>query len=323
MPVTTYAPRRKSSLSHMSTGETTLPDIEKPKKCYRCEKKTKVVNFDTNRRRSSGCNSLLGSMTESLLHGKTSGYQSKPTPFKAMISSGLTKPIIMDFNASFYTWSDGSESPYVGTIDLSKKKLGKTGFPGYRIEERGKIQVVICNEEESVVKIILVNYNIRKLKSGYRVFIRQSNDNYTVHLNFMNCRGRFYLYDDVKVIFNNHILNANSEDVKIAGKPSKIDLNYFTNKCYYCDENQSAIHDDENVSRLTTKMSSLEMIRDTSSDNDNEKNKEVEVEHKFNDDYQIRCINDNDENNKKGNIGYNYGNKNGSGMLVLGSTEFM
>lgn len=325
MPVTTYAPRRKSSLSHMTTGEVGLPDIEKPKKCYRCERRSKAVNFDTSRRRSSGCTSLLGSMTESLLQGKTSGYQSRPMAFKAMISSGLSKPILMDFDASFYTWSDGSESPYVGTIDLSRKKLDNAGFPGYRVAERGKIQVVICNKEESVIKIILVNYNIRKLKSGYRVFIRQSNDNYTVHLNFMNCRGKFYLYDDVKVIFNNHILNANSEDVKMAGKPSKIDLDHFTSKCYYCDENQSAIHDDEYVSRLSAKMSSLEMIRDTSSDNDNEKNKEEEVEHKFNDNYQMRCINDNNENknDKKGNIGYNYGNRNGSGMLVLGSTEFM
>ena len=330
MPIATYAPRRKSSLSHITTDEV-LPVIEKPKKCYRCDKEMKATSASTSSKRSSsGCKSLLGSMRESLLHGKTSGFQSKPTPFKAMISAGLSKPILMDFEASFYTWSDGSESPYVGTLDMSAKQLNKAGFPGFKVEERGKIQTVICNEEGSVIKIIIVNYNIRKLKSGFKVFIRQSNENYTIHLNFMNCKGRFYLFDDIKVIFNNHLLSSNSKDVKFAGKPSKVNLDYYLKKCYLCDPDQSAITDDENVTKLSDKLSSLEMIKDTSSDYENEKNKENEMNVKFNDEYQMKYIDDdesttnndfNENGKREKGLGYNYGN-NGFGMLVLGSTEF-
>lgn len=331
MPIATYAPRRKSSLSHITLDEL-LPEIERPKKCYRCDKLTKKSDSQTRRRRSSGgCKSLLGSMQESLLHGKTSGFQSKPVTFKAVISAGLTKPILIDFDASFYTWSDGNESPYVGNLGVSDQLLDKAGFPGYKVEERGKIQVVICNNEESVIKIILVNYNIRKLKSGYRVFIRQSNENYTVHLNFMNCSGTFYLYDDIKVIFNNHALNPNSKDVKFAGKPSKVVLDYFLKRCYLCEPCQSAITDDDSVSKVSNKLSSLEMSNTTSSDYETEQKSEKTV--KFSDDYRMRCTSDengynesinNEFNNvmkRRANIGYNYGN-NCSGMLVLGSTEF-
>lgn len=336
MPVTTYAPRRKSSLSHITTEEVSM-DIEKPKQCYRCERRQRLSETQTCRRRSSGCNSLLGSMRESLLHGKTSGRQSKPIKFKAMISAGFATPVLMDFDASFYTWEDGNESPYVGSIDMSGKKLDKAGFPGYKVDERGKIQVVICNSEESAIKIILVNYNIRKLKSGYRVFIRQSNENYTIHLNFMNCKGKFYLYDDIKVIFNNHVLSANSRDVKIAGKPSKVDLSYYLSKCYLCDPHQYAIMtDDESnkssssstMSKVTEKLSSLEVNKESPSGY-NEKEHEMEI--KFNENFQMEYINDNTFNDqivneeimnkKRENIGFNYGNH-GSGMLVCGSTEF-
>ncbi|CCH44444.1 hypothetical protein BN7_4008 [Wickerhamomyces ciferrii] len=357
MPVSTnitydYAPRRKSSLSHITTDDI-LPDHEIPKKCFRCDVKSTKFSHCI-RKPSRSCNSLLGSMQESLLRGTTSGSPSKPMQFGSMITAGAQgTPIKKDFDAVFYTWEDGSESPYVGSIKIGDEdRVGnkKSGFPGIKIDERGKIQVVVCNSEESPIKVILVNYNIRRLKSGYRVFIRQSNDAYTIHLNFINCKGKFYLFDEIKVIFYNHINIEHTLEDRLVGKPSKVDLNYYLNKCCYCDDELNAMNDDdswEDVNSLTSRVSSLEMIRDEEDDetnNNDNSNDGPNIEFKFKKDYQIQFLDDDkkqnqfklndqedqitpktstatvDVNNKNNNInGYEFDDDNSSGLLVMGT----
>jgi hypothetical protein len=96
----------------------------------------------------------------------------------------------------------------------------------YQIPQQGHIQVMIKNPHKTAVKVFLVPYDLRGMEPGTKTFIRQSSYSagpiidmplsarnqdkrtlrYLVHLNICcPARGRFYLYQNIRVVFANRV----------------------------------------------------------------------------------------------------------------------
>jgi hypothetical protein len=212
-----------------------------------------------HRRKKSWYQSLLGSYEESLLTGRMSAPSSVPIPFHVRIGVSSTggcgtattvtatktyDQIATNFEAVFYdhdlqeTGLLGRGSPYAGTVDLRAfytQRFARTGKDrgvlGYRVPERGKLQVVISNAERTAVELFLVDYDLGKVlgpKGKGRTFIRNktflcpvSSDGTTssaigsdplkvgkgrlvqaIHLQVAGLgKGRYYLFGDIKLTF--------------------------------------------------------------------------------------------------------------------------
>lgn len=212
-----------------------------------------------HRRKKSWYQSLLGSYEESLLTGRMSAPSSVPIPFHVRIGVSSTggcgtttavastktyDQIATDFEAVFYdhdlqeTGLLGRGSPYAGTVDLRAfytqrfTRSGKTrGVLGYRVPERGKLQVVISNAERTAIELFLVDYDLSKVlgpKGKGRTFIRNktflcpvSTEGTTnseadsdpikvgkgrlvqaIHLPVAGLgKGRYYLFGEIKLTF--------------------------------------------------------------------------------------------------------------------------
>lgn len=127
------------------------------------------------------------------------------------------------------------------TIKKSKKRRRASSpsqlpFGGsYRIPQQGQLQIVIKNPNKTAVKLFLVPYDLIGMKAGTKTFIRQrcystepldedfslgpkknpafANQvdkkptlRYLIHLNICSpCKGRFYLYQHIRVVFANRV----------------------------------------------------------------------------------------------------------------------
>ncbi|KAI4254967.1 MAG: hypothetical protein LQ352_002793 [Teloschistes flavicans] len=97
---------------------------------------------------------------------------------------------------------------------------------GYRIPEKGQLQIVIKNPNKTAVKLFLVPYDLEDMKAGTKTFIRQRcysagpiidglpctsirtkpTLRYLIHVNiFSPSSGRFYLYQNIRVVFANRV----------------------------------------------------------------------------------------------------------------------
>lgn len=99
----------------------------------------------------------------------------------------------------------------------------------YRIPQKGRIQIIIKNQNKTAVKLFLVPYDLAGMEPGTKTFIRQRSYSsgpiidgpprpaadpevdrpmlrYLVHLHICSpSRGRFYLYRNVRVVFANRV----------------------------------------------------------------------------------------------------------------------
>lgn len=102
----------------------------------------------------------------------------------------------------------------------------------YRIPQQGQLQIIIKNPNKTAVKLFLVPYDLDGMEPGTKTFIRQrsysggpildapisstgnaapagfekSTLRYLIHLRICcPSRGRFYLYDNVRVVFANRV----------------------------------------------------------------------------------------------------------------------
>ena len=105
----------------------------------------------------------------------------------------------------------------------------------YRVPEHGQLQIVIKNPNKTAVKLYLVPYNLEGMEPGTKTFVRQRSFSagptiedalsdktqspllpdplkdkhvlrYLIHLKFCcPSRGRFYLYDNIRVVFANRV----------------------------------------------------------------------------------------------------------------------
>ncbi|KAK5558436.1 hypothetical protein LTR46_003685 [Exophiala xenobiotica] len=105
----------------------------------------------------------------------------------------------------------------------------------YRVPQRGQLQIIIKNPNKTAVKLFLVPYDLNGMVPGTKTFVRQrsftsgpivesaitddkvsiasrdplSNKDilrYLIHLKFCSTgKGRFYLYDNIRVVFANRV----------------------------------------------------------------------------------------------------------------------
>lgn len=123
-----------------------------------------------------------------------------------------------------------------------KQRRASPGPPdlqgGYRIPQKGQLQIVIKNPNKTAVKLFLLPYDLEDMKAGTKTFIRQrcySTDpviegmpskytsepnsstpgasarskptlRYLIHVNICSpSTGRFYLYQHIRVVFANRV----------------------------------------------------------------------------------------------------------------------
>lgn len=139
-------------------------------------------------------------------------------------------------------YQSGPNGP-TGEITFKKSKKRRRAsspsqFPfggSYRIPQQGQLQIVIKNPNKTAVKLFLVPYELTGMKAGTKTFIRQrcysteplDEDfslrpekkaafakqvdkkptlRYLIHLNICSpCKGRFYLYQHIRVVFANRV----------------------------------------------------------------------------------------------------------------------
>ena len=105
----------------------------------------------------------------------------------------------------------------------------------YRIPEQGQLQIIIKNPNKTAVKLFLVPYDLTGMEPGTKTFVRQrlysASPNlgkplasistlkispfekkekptlrYLIHVNICSpCKGRFYLYQHIRVVFANRV----------------------------------------------------------------------------------------------------------------------
>jgi hypothetical protein len=97
------------------------------------------------------------------------------------------------------------DTPYVGTVELDEK--------GYKVPQKGLIQLTVFNPKNTPVKTFLVNFDLTGMTPDTKTFLRQkivTNDppilRYAIHLRFV-CpkRKRFYLYSNIRVVFPHRV----------------------------------------------------------------------------------------------------------------------
>jgi hypothetical protein len=103
---------------------------------------------------------------------------------------------------------------------------------GYRIPEKGQLQIIIKNQNKTAVKLFLIPYDLAGMEPGTKTFIRQRSYSagpiietevpatkdapitgpdrptlrYLVHLHICcPSKGRFYLYKSIRVVFANRV----------------------------------------------------------------------------------------------------------------------
>lgn len=105
----------------------------------------------------------------------------------------------------------------------------------YRVPQKGQLQIIIKNPNKTAVKLFLVPYDLEGMPSGTKTFVRQRSFSsgpileaplaqkqadlaamdplgtkdilrYLIHLKFCSTsKGRFYLYDTIRVVFANRV----------------------------------------------------------------------------------------------------------------------
>lgn len=171
-------------------------------------------NNSNPRRRCSlgGAESFVGSYEESLLSGRMSTVPSKPIVFQAQIGvlgHGDCTPKCPPhrtilFPAFFYESDASLPSPYVGTVELTKR---------YRVPAKGQLQIVIKNPNKTAVKLFLIPYDVLNMPPNTKTFLRQKSYagglRYAIHLQLCRTeKKRVYLYKHFRVVFANRISDA-------------------------------------------------------------------------------------------------------------------
>jgi len=157
---------------------------------------------------------LLGNFEESVLNGRLEPV-STVAGFTAEIgASGSFHPkhTTVPVTVFFYTLCDNNNisSPYLGHINLGKK--------GYRVPDKGTLQVTLFNPLGTVVKMFVVVYDLSDMPPNSQTFLRQrtlympsdgrgESDaerrwlRYLVHLRFASSKsGKIYLHTDIRMI---------------------------------------------------------------------------------------------------------------------------
>jgi len=125
---------------------------------------------------------LLGSYKHSLLSGRMSGPASPPSPFTLTLSINSLPPfrnffippkLHLPFEAQFYELS----GPWVGSLDLDEAPQLQTKMyqveGGYRVPPKGQVQLVVKNQLGTVMKILVIPYDLKDMPPGTQAPMRR------------------------------------------------------------------------------------------------------------------------------------------------------
>lgn len=189
-------------------------------------------------------------------------FEDGPSPYVGMINLHDSKDLSQKTSSGSRNNTTDKESKdanfarrrYVSSNAISGQKRTRTSGQGadfthsmpqggYRIPEKGQLQIIIKNPNKTAVKLFLVPYDLEGMQPGQKTFIRQrsysagpiidmplsarknfgtdrpeaaltSSDNpkdrpmlrYLIHLNICSpLKGRFYLYKSIRVVFANRV----------------------------------------------------------------------------------------------------------------------
>lgn len=177
-------------------------------------------------------NNLLGNFEESVLNGRLEPV-STVEGFTAEIgASGSFHPrhLTLPVTVFFYTLCENSNiaSPYLGHVNLGKK--------GYRVPDKGTIQLTLFNPLGTVVKMFVVMYDLTDMPPNSQTFLRQrtlympadasESDTesrkwlrYLIHLRMASSKtGKIYLHTDIRmIIFRKSDLDTASDHAQGKG----------------------------------------------------------------------------------------------------------
>lgn len=114
---------------------------------------------------------LLGNFEESLLNGRMNPVGVVDGFYAEIGASGSFFPehVTIPVHAAFYqVCEDVAASPYLGVINLAN-----VGKRGYKVPNKGTIQVTLFNPNNTVVKMFVVMYDLSDMPPGHRTFLRQ------------------------------------------------------------------------------------------------------------------------------------------------------
>ncbi|GJJ09614.1 hypothetical protein Clacol_003837 [Clathrus columnatus] len=125
---------------------------------------------------------LFGSYKHSLLSGRMSGPGSPPSLFTLTLSIKSLPPfrnffvppkVHIPFQACFYDLS----GPWVGSVDLDDAPQLQTKMflaeGGYRVPPKGQVQLVIKNQLGTVMKVLVLPYDLTDMPLGTQAPIRR------------------------------------------------------------------------------------------------------------------------------------------------------
>ncbi|KAK3306979.1 uncharacterized protein B0T15DRAFT_484219 [Chaetomium strumarium] len=128
--------------------------------------------------------------------------------------------------------SDGEGGPRPTTSKRRSRSPKAPPGGGYRIPEKGQLQIIIKNQNKTAVKLFLVPYDLAGMEPGTKTFIRQRSYSagpvieadipgtrdapttaadrpilrYLIHLHICCLsKGRYYLYKFIRVVFANRV----------------------------------------------------------------------------------------------------------------------
>ncbi|KAL8751672.1 MAG: hypothetical protein Q9184_005999 [Pyrenodesmia sp. 2 TL-2023] len=173
--------------------------------------------------------------------------QQLPTPAESKRSrrSRSKSPVYVTSSITVQDTADTKSRNEADTTNKRNNKKRRRASPaplylqgGYRIPQKGQLQIVIKNPNKTAVKLFLVPYDLESMEAGTKTFIRQrcySTDpviegmpsksmsepklpspgnvvkskptlRYLIHLNICSpSTGRFYLYQHIRVVFANRV----------------------------------------------------------------------------------------------------------------------
>lgn len=151
--------------------------------------------------------------------------------------------------------------------DDTEEHLPKIRVGGaYRVPQQGQLQIIVKNPNKTAVKLFLVPYDLSEMQPKTKTFVRQRSFSsgpiienalgslpskvpdpledkhilrYLIHLKFCcPARNRFYLYDDIRVVFANRVPDGKE---KLRNEVQIPDPKFSSWKAYPQDETASRL----------------------------------------------------------------------------------
>ncbi|KAK3294757.1 uncharacterized protein B0H64DRAFT_194545 [Chaetomium fimeti] len=147
------------------------------------------------------------------------------TRYQDLKGTGEEKPRARESLAELSEGEGGSSRTTTSKRPSRTPKAPPGG--GYRIPEKGQLQIIIKNQNKTAVKLFLIPYDLAGMEPGTKTFIRQRSYSagpiieaevpkdapadrpilrYLIHLHICcPSKGRHYLYKSIRVVFANRV----------------------------------------------------------------------------------------------------------------------